>query len=175
MVRDLSNLTLRAAGRVDADQICDVHVASWRAGYAGIFPADWLDSDEFEEGRRERWRRWRLGPGDRVAVAVDDTVCAFAWYGPERDRGRNPAGRGEITAFYAHPRVWGTGTADALMEHTELRLRAEGFPEAVLWVLTDNPRARRFYERHGWSATGITADFVAAGVTVPEVEYRKSL
>jgi hypothetical protein len=46
----------------------------------------------------------------------------------------------------------------------------------VLWVLDDNPRARRFYERQGWAATGIAANFDDyCEVSVPEVEYRKEL
>lgn len=175
-------LALRAAAKADADQIAAVHVASWRAAYAGIFPADWLNSDEFATGRHTQWSQWRLGPGERIAVATllgatdpEPVVTAFSWYGPERDRGRGATGRGEINAFYAAPHVWGTGVGSALMEHTELRLRAEGFTIAVLWVLTDNPRARRFYERHGWAATGIEAHFEMRGTVAPEVEYRKEL
>ena len=62
------------------------------------------------------------------------------------------------------------------MEHVEERLQAEGFDVSVLWVLADNPRARRFYEKHGWTATGIEADFDDyCSVVVPEVEYRKAL
>jgi ribosomal protein S18 acetylase RimI-like enzyme len=62
------------------------------------------------------------------------------------------------------------------MEHVEQRLQAEGFATAVLWVLEDNPRARRFYERHGWAASGIEANFDEyCEVSVPEVEYRKEL
>ncbi len=62
------------------------------------------------------------------------------------------------------------------MEHVETRLLAEGFDTAVLWVLDDNPRARRFYERHGWAASGIGANFDDyCDVQVPEVEYRKVL
>jgi len=33
-------------------------------------------------------------------------------------------------------------------------LRDEGFTSATLWVLRDNPRARAFYEKAGWLATG---------------------
>ncbi|HWL45042.1 MAG TPA: GNAT family N-acetyltransferase [Ilumatobacter sp.] len=179
---ELPHLVLRAATKADAQQIAAVHVAAWRAGYAGIFSDEWLGSDEFATARRERWREWRLGPAERVAVATlaessDSTpiVTAFSWYGPERDRGRGAAGRGEINAFYADPRVWGTGVAAALMDHSELRLRAEGFTSAVLWVLADNPRARRFYERHGWAPTGIAGEFEMRGTRAPEVEYRKQL
>jgi ribosomal protein S18 acetylase RimI-like enzyme len=63
-----------------------------------------------------------------------------------------------------------------MLDHTETRLRAEGFESAVLWVLEDNPRARSFYERFGWRPSGITADFDDyCEVKVPEVEYRKDL
>lgn len=178
----LPNLVLRAATKADAAQIASVHVASWRAAYAGIFPAEWLESDEFADGRRTQWNAWRLGPAERIAVATlaaspdhAPLVTAFSWYGPERDRGRGVTGQGEINAFYADPRVWGTGVGSALMEHTELRLRAEGFNTAVLWVLTDNPRARRFYARHGWTPTGREANFEVRGTVAPEVEYRKDL
>jgi ribosomal protein S18 acetylase RimI-like enzyme len=33
-------------------------------------------------------------------------------------------------------------------------LRSEGYPSAWLWVLRDNPRARTFYEKAGWTFTG---------------------
>jgi ribosomal protein S18 acetylase RimI-like enzyme len=35
---------------------------------------------------------------------------------------------------------------DAALE----QLRADGYERCHLWVLEDNPRARRFYERMGW-------------------------
>ena len=46
----------------------------------------------------------------------------------------------------------------------------------MLWVITGNPRARRFYERLGWmveEAQHIRA--LEGGVTVAEVRYGRSL
>jgi GNAT superfamily N-acetyltransferase len=183
-------VTIRPATRSDADGITDVQVASWRAGYAHVFPDTVLYADDFDSSRRSFWNAWRFAPGHRIAVATitgahaddgahddaDDKVVAFASYGPERERARGHTGRGELWAFYLHPDAWGTGVADELIAHVEVRLMAEGFDSAVLWVLDDNPRARRFYERHGWAPTGITASFDAyCDVAVPEVEYRKVL
>lgn len=174
--------SIRGAERADADGITDVQVASWRAGYAHVFPDSVLYADDFDRTRRTFWNGWRFAPGHRLAVAVapaDDgpeRVIGFSSYGPERERAQGFTGRAELYAFYFHPDVWGSGAASALMEHTEDRFRSEGFETAVLWVLDDNPRARRFYERHGWSPSGITADFdVYCDVRVPEVEYRKDL
>ena len=153
-----------------------MHVASWRAGYAHVFPRSVLYADDFESSRRQIWREWRFHPGQRVSVSVapGDRIVGFAAYGPERERARGFTGRGELYAFYFHPDSWGDGSASVLIDHVDDRLRSEGFAEAVLWVLDDNPRARAFYENHGWTATGIAADFDAhCDVRVPEVEYRK--
>lgn len=174
-------MTIRAATRHDADGITDVQVASWRAGYAHVFPESLLYADDFDSSRRRFWTGWRFAPGHRIAVAVrhaddGDRVVGFASYGPERERARGVTGRGELWAFYLHPDVWGNGIADRLLEHAHERLLAEGFVDAVLWVLEDNPRARRFYERHGWAASGVEASFDAyCDVAVPEVEYRRDL
>ena len=168
---------IRAATRDDADGITDVQVASWRTGYAHVFPDSVLYADDFDTTRRSFWTAWRFAPGHRVSVAIEeDRVVGFASYGPERERARGFTGRGEVWAFYVHPDHWGSSVASALMDHTELRLKAEGFDTAVLWVLDDNPRARAFYERHGWEASGLSADFDDyCDVKVPEVEYRKGL
>jgi ribosomal protein S18 acetylase RimI-like enzyme len=173
---------IRAATRDDADAITDVQVASWRAGYAHVFPDSVLYADDFESSRRTFWSSWRFAPGHRISIVLEpdgdgnERVIGFCSYGPERERARGFTGRGEVWAFYVHPDRWGSGAAAELMEHVEQRLQAEGFATAVLWVLHDNPRARRFYERHGWVPTGLEANFDEyCEVSVPEVEYRKEL
>jgi len=174
---------IRAARREDADGITDVQVASWRAGYAHVFPESVLYADDFDSIRRNYWSGWRFAPGLRVSVAVrpgsdvaPQKVVGFSSYGPERERARGFTGRGEVWAFYLNPQVWGSGLATDLMDYTETRLAAEGFNAAVLWVLKDNPRGRAFYAKQGWELTGIGAEFDEyCEVSVPEVEYRKQL
>ena len=180
---------IRPGVRDDADALAAVHVAAWRAGYAHVFPASWLQGEAFEAGRHEVWNAWRFEPA-RLLVAVTpgaatgpgsrdaerhESVVGFSLFGAERERAARAATRrGEVWSFYLHPDLWGSGLADELLERTEARLRADGFDAAVLWVLDDNPRARSFYERHGWTATGLRADFDQyCDVAMPELEYRK--
>ena len=54
-------------------------------------------------------------------------------------------------------------------------LRAGGFVSASLWVLEDNPRARRFYEREGWTLDGERREEEFLGAPVTEVRYRITL
>jgi hypothetical protein len=42
-------------------------------------------------------------------------------------------------------------------------------------VLDDNPRARRFYEKHGWSPDGATKTGRDLGINTAEVRNRISL
>ena len=51
------------------------------------------------------------------------------------------------------------------------RLREEGFSEATLWVLAENPHARRFYEAAGWTLDGAVKEDTYFGVTIDEVRY----
>jgi len=54
-------------------------------------------------------------------------------------------------------------------------LRESGYREVILWVLEDNPRARRFYEREGWALDGGRKEDEFLGVQVTEVRYRKAV
>lgn len=84
-----------------------------------------------------------------IVPEVDGRVVGFAHYGAESEPNPDSGERGELFGFYLHPDYWGSGLADALMERVVTDL-VDHFSEAVLWVLKDNPRARRFYERNGW-------------------------
>jgi GNAT superfamily N-acetyltransferase len=61
------------------------------------------------------------------------------------------------------------------MEDALERLRGRGFHDAVLWVLEDNPRTRRFYEKHGWRPDGGAKREAFLETEVPLVRYRIQL
>lgn len=104
-----------------------------------------------------------------MLVAEDDgSIIAFASFGESRDA----TGEGELYAIYALPEAWGSGAATALMAAALTALRTSGFATANLWVLEDNPRAQRFYEREGWSSDGGRREGEFLGVPITEVRYR---
>jgi hypothetical protein len=47
--------------------------------------------------------------------------------------------------------------------------------EAILWVLRDNLRARRFYEQLGWTADGQTVSEDYGGCRLEALCYRRSV
>ena len=159
---------IRPAGQEDALAIETIRVQGWQAAYRHVFPAAELDALPIDP---ERWRS-RIAvppPGWTTIVCEDDgTIVGFASTGPSRDEDD----LGELYAIYVHPDAWSTGAGRALMAAAENALAAE-FGAALLWVLEDNPRARRFYERAGWAPDGVRKAEERFGVRAPEVRYRK--
>jgi ribosomal protein S18 acetylase RimI-like enzyme len=161
--------TVRRATPDDARAIAEVHVETWRAAYVGVIPQETLDS--LDVGERQRiWERYATAEGSAVFVAEREArIVGFVSVGSCRELD----GTGELFAIYSHPDAWDTGAGRALMDAAVAWL-AEHWPEAVLWVAEQNPRARRFYERYGWIAQSSRVEEVAPGAHVPEVLYRLS-
>jgi len=162
-------MRVREAVPEDAEAIARVHVRAWQVAYAHAFPPEMLAA--LDVPSRARAVRDRIAAGERILVTED--VSGFASVGASQDA--DAEGAGEIFAIYVRPERWGTGAGRALMAACIDTLRAGGFDEAVLWVLEDNPRARRFYERAGWATDGAVRDAEFLGTRLPVVRYRVSL
>jgi ribosomal protein S18 acetylase RimI-like enzyme len=168
--------SIRDARTTDARGIAAVHVASWRAAYAGQLPDRFLRKLSVEE----RTRSWRSRIAAKrvdecVLVAVrGDTIVGFASGGPTRDKEDDQHRVGEIYAVYLLPEEWGQGGGRDLLAHATRALTAAGFEDASLWVLETNRRARGFYEHEGWWHDGATKQ-ERFGERVTEVRYRLPL
>jgi GNAT superfamily N-acetyltransferase len=162
-------MQVRKATVEDAAGIARVQERGWQAAYRHVFPAEELDRGGFIHA--DRWTERLVHPpaGWTTFVAERDGVVAgFTSVGPSRDEPEI----GELYAIYVDPEQWSTGTGRALIEHAEQQLRTE-YGEVTLWVLEDNPRARQFYERAGWTVDGGRKAEARWGVRAPEVRYRK--
>jgi GNAT superfamily N-acetyltransferase len=158
---------VRRALRGDAAAIADVHVRTWQTAYEHVFGPERLAGIDVSR-RASGWARG-LADGEIAFVAEEDgRLVGFASVGPARDL----EGLGELYAIYVLPEAWGTGAGPGLMRAAVGELRAAGYADAVLWVLEDNPRARRFYEREGWEHDGSVKEDEFLGLRVPEVRYR---
>ena len=160
---------VRRAAPADARGIGEVHTRTWQAAYRHVFPAEVLETLDVEE-RVQGWLE-RIETDMAVWVAeTEGAIVGFLAAGPSRDED----GLGEVYAIYVLPEAWGSGAGAALMDAFKDWLADEGYTTAMLWVLADNPRARRFYEREGWHADGQRVDTIR-GIEVEEAHYRLAL
>jgi ribosomal protein S18 acetylase RimI-like enzyme len=162
-------MAVRRAQAGDAAALGEIHVRTWRAAYEHVFGAARLAG--MRAGRRtEQWRGWLAQGVDAwVCEGEDGSIVGFVWIGDSREAERE----GELFAIYVLPEAWGSPAGRELMAVARDALRA-AYPTSILWVLEDNPRARRFYEREGWSLDGGRKEEELLGAIVTEVRYRLS-
>lgn len=163
---------IRLAKTSDARGLAVVRVVARQVGFEGMADAEFLASLSVDEDE-ELWRNVIATRGDQIRVAaVDDRVVGFAIFGPYRisNGDDEPKTVGELYGFSVHPDSWGTGVANELHDAAVDELRARNLAPLKLWVFEENGRARRFYERHGWVADGVTRSSTMAGGPI-EVRY----
>ncbi|MHA7652553.1 GNAT family N-acetyltransferase [Mycobacterium sp. ML4] len=165
---------VRDAVPADAYQVAGVHVRSWRSAYRGLIDHDYLDGLT-PQAWVSRYDFGRVGlrvPSTLVAVR-DAAVCGFASAGLSRDDDLTDLG--ELMAIYVDPRHVNTGIGRLLISAARERMRARGCTGAALWVLRENGRARRFYERDGWHPDGAQRSRRYGNRPVAEMRYRRAL
>jgi len=142
----------------------DVLIADVQAGFDSFVefaPLGWVSPDVASD--RDRFAEVLGHPGTwaMLALAGTDPVGHIA-VTPARHRtvGRPWAdspfipGLGHVWQLFVLPAWWGRGIASLLHVSAIEELRTRGYQTARLHTPSLNARARRFYERHGWTATG---------------------
>jgi len=160
-------MAVRRAQAGDAAALGEIHVRTWRVAYEHVFGAERLARMSGER-RTEQWRRWLAEGVDAwVFEEEDGAVVGFVRVGDSREA----EGEGELFAIYVLPESWVSAAGRELMAVAREALRA-AYPTSILWVLENNPLARRFYEREGWELDGGRKEDELLGATVVEVRYR---
>jgi ribosomal protein S18 acetylase RimI-like enzyme len=167
-------ISVREAKPQDAADVAGVHVRSWQVAYRGLFPDDYLDGLRAED-RMARYTFGDVRPdGPTTVVAVvDAAICGFVTTGPSRDE--DATDTGEVYALYVDPQYWGRGIGRSLIVEARTQLSSQGLAKAVLWVLTGNERAQRFYRADGWRSDGRRRQEYVWGMLADEVGFHRCL
>ena len=143
-------------------EISNVYECSWKYVYRNIVPQHYLDRIPVGQwaGRINRPSLILL---DRGKIAGTASFCQSRWkaYGDY----------GEVVSLYLLPDYMGKGYGGPLLERCVEELGRRGFRKVLLWVLADNRRARKFYEKHGFTSSEVSMDTDIGGKTVREVLY----
>ena len=182
---------IRFADACDERQFRDMsllHALGWRTAYQDSIPADFMAREITDSRWTPVFRQNHevgvyhglllydgeqplccatYGPA-RVDQSAGDTVCSFS--SPDL------AAWGELVSLYGHPDHWGQGYGSMVMEEVLRRLRAAGYPGCFLYVLRENGRARRFYEKHSFTWDGHSLEVALTPDTVlTDLRYCKKL
>ncbi|MGH9382012.1 MAG: GNAT family N-acetyltransferase [Thermoanaerobaculia bacterium] len=156
-------MTLRRARPDDAAEVGEIWHQGWRDGHLGHVPEGLVavrTGESFHARAADR-------VGETTVAVVDGAVAGFVMIVDD-----------EVEQVFVAADHRGTGIADVLLEEAERLVGENGHTRAWLAVVAGNVRARRFYERNGWSDDGLF-DYEArteqGPIIVPSHRYVKDL
>lgn len=160
---DRGALEVRRAGSEDKDSIAAIWHEGWGDGHLGNVP------DALVAVRTEQSFSTRASDhiGDTVVAVVDGEIAGFVMVVAD-----------EVEQVYVARTHRGGHVADGLLNAAEQRVVHNGHAVAWLAVVPGNTRARRFYERNGWSDRGLVsydAPDEAGPIPIPVHRYEKRL
>jgi GNAT superfamily N-acetyltransferase len=150
-----------------------VQAAVWRDAYAGVLPAQVLDTFE-PTAFANAWRRSLAAPPEGIyrllAACAGAQVVGFASIGPSQDPDASPE-TGELSAIGVHPQARRAGHGSRLLNASVDTLRGAGAETMHTWVLADDEATRAFLVQAGLVPDGAFRDRVVApdGQTAREV------
>lgn len=135
--------------------MAEIQVASWRRAYSGIMSPSLLDALDINQ-KTDMWRNAleRAGKGSYIVAEVNGRVEGFAVFGPARDQDLDGSETAEIVSINIDPDKWGYGIGRSLLSYMIDRLNTDGFGSIYLWVVEQNERAIRLYQRNGFVREG---------------------
>jgi putative acetyltransferase len=160
--------SIRPATAADMAAVADLWHEGWHAGHAGHVP------DGLTDRRTLAAFHERTPPrvGETSVMVIDPEHAEGSLVGFVMVVGD------EVEQLFVAPAWRGTGAAADLLAEAEGRIAAAGYDEAWLAVVEGNARARRFYEKCGWTDGGdLPYEVVAGGETFvsPCRRYWKSV
>jgi len=145
-------------------EIAGIWYSGWADGHLGHVPEELVNHRQ-EESFLQR----AVARIPDTTVAIDNATGAVAGFVMVR--------ADEVEQLYVDARCRGTEVAPRLLAHAEQKI-AVNHTSSWLAVVARNARARRFYERCGWSdhsSLDHVAEIAGDTMIVPSRRYKKSL
>lgn len=141
------DVLVRYAAAEEAAELGSIMARSFRWAFSGFISRETLEACAVEEN---------CG-GLMAGIIGEGTMRVLSGFVDGKLMGllvwsEHPQGRTEIEAIHSLPESWGTGLGAAMLRFALEESGAQAC--AGLWAFAENQRARRFYEKHGFTFTG---------------------
>ena len=159
---------IRKALLDDAYNRAVCHVSSWQSAYKGIVPDEILNNLSAEKIAEKFKAELERNEYSYYCAEYANEVVGHFNIGKCREDDKLDAG--ELRGIYLIEKLWGKGHGKEMMEYALNLLKKTGYDEVILWVLEDNNRARKFYEKCGFIFDGAKKE-ILIGKSLIEIRY----
>ncbi|MCD7737740.1 MAG: GNAT family N-acetyltransferase [Lachnospiraceae bacterium] len=161
---------IRKVRKDDAAILAYIQTTSWKSAFKNLIGDDDLESMTNLDRVTAMYSRilnenkWNGYIGE-----LDGKPHCMAWWDKARDDDLSQCA--EIICIHSLPDNWRKGFGSKMMDTLIADILKAGFHTVILWVFTENERARRFYEAKGFVAT----DRVKSLLGTTEICYMKEI
>lgn len=130
----------------DQAQMAEIKVDGWKNAYDKIIASKYLNSLDYES-QTQRYISSFEEYKDLVFVAVrEDEVLGYSCFSlKDRDNKYDS----ELVSLYIKPSEIGKGIGTSLIKETMKELSNKGKKNMIVWCISDNKKAIKFYEKLG--------------------------
>ena len=139
----------------DETHLAYIQTESWKAAFKDILSDEILQKTaEINRSTAMYKRLLDEHIGNGYILEVNGIPHCIAWWDKARDD--DMPDYAELICIHSLQDNWRKGYGTKMMETVLDDMKAAGYTKAMLWVFTDNNRARKFYEARGFVTSGKT-------------------
>ena len=144
------DVRIRAATADDAAAIAAIRVEGWRVTYRGVIPDAYLDAMRVEDSTGLWTRILTAASSDKRMVFVAEGASGVLGFAAAMKLPEPKFGvHAELTGIYLKPEAQRQGIGRKLLAAAARACLKENAPDMLVWVITQNETARKFYESLG--------------------------
>lgn len=137
----------------DENSLAYVQTESWKEAFKEIVPADLLlKCTEMERATAMYKKLLEEHKGNGYILELDGKPHCIAYWDATREK--DMTGFAELICIHSLKDGWNKGYGSLMMKQLLDDVKKAGYSKIMLWVFDNNLRAIRFYEKHGFVASG---------------------
>lgn len=163
-------LVIRQAILSDIKHLATIQTNSWRDSFSGILTPETLLKHTNLDSCEKLLESVFISQKGTFYIALFNSIpCGEVFW----CLGSEIVNSAEIVAFHITKSFWKNGIGTALLQHMINEIQSTQKDCIYLWVFQENSRARRFYEKLGFSTDNCIRNSRLDNVT--EIRYKYTL
>lgn len=144
---------IRKVQQGDELNLAYIQTESWKAAFQDILSAEILQqATDLTHATAMYKQLLDENIGNGYILEVDSQPHCIAWWDKARDN--DMSDYAELICIHSLQDNWRKGCGTQMMNRIMDDMKAAGYDKVMLWVFTNNVRARKFYESCGFATYG---------------------
>lgn len=144
---------IRKVQQGDELNLAYIQIESWKAAFQDILSAEILQqATDLTHATAMYKQLLDENIGNGYILEVNSQPHCIAWWGKVRDN--DMSDYAELICIHSLQDNWRKGCGTQMMNRIMDDMKAAGYDKVMLWVFTNNVRARKFYESCGFVTYG---------------------